>query len=647
MRIGIALIEKKIEERLMLKTLRTSTKWIMITVAVCFVGMMVFAWGMDIAGNRGMKSGVIGKINGREIQYDHYNSLISQRRSQMSQTQTVTLDAERRLHEEVWNEIVVQTLIDQEIHKRKIGYTDKELVAFMVGNPVQGVEQAPMFQNSDGTFSPDKYRSFILDRENLKNPQTAQLIHYIEDQARNSLPIMKLQQQLAGNITVTEPQARERWLMENEQRRIEFVFIPANRMYPQEQAVEAKDAEAYYNAHKDEFREEEQRSLDFAFFQLAPTAKDSTDVLDRAKQVAQRAKQGENFAELANGFSEDPGNVDPQGKANGGDLGFIRRGMMVKEFEDAAFSLKPGEISDPVLTRFGYHIIKVDSLKYGDAVAEAGKKVKTAPREVTEVKASHILLKLEPSAQTREQVENTVKRFAEEVSKKGADFAGAAKSHSVDIVRTPLFKKDDTYIPYIGGSVSFLVQRAFKAKQGEILPQHQVDSGFFVVKVAEAKPAGIRPLADVRSLVESRVRQEAGRKLASELASNILQKMQSGQTLQQAVQADSVKTGGIRVELVTRAGNVTGLGVRSPLVGKAFTLESAGQNTGVVVTETGAGIAVLLEKIPVDEIRYNAERDQIRQRIASELQNEIVSQYLDNLKKQAKIVDQRSQIFTM
>jgi peptidyl-prolyl cis-trans isomerase D len=631
----------------MLKTLRTSTKWIMITVSVCFVGMMVFAWGMDIAGNRGMKAGVIAKINGREISYDFYNSLVAQRRSQMSQSQSVTMDAERRIHEEVWNELVTQTLIAQEIQKKKIGYTDKELLNYMITNPVQGVEQAPLFQNPDGTFSSDKYKSFILDRENLKNPQTAPLIRYIEDQAKNALPLMKLQQQLVGNITVTEPQARDRWLMENEQRRIEFVFIPASKMFTPEQPVDAKEVEAYYSAHKEDFREEEQRSLDFAFFRLAASASDSTDVLEKAKKLVQRARQGEDFAELANGFSEDPGNTNAEGKSNGGDLGFVRRGMMVKEFEDMAFSLKPGEISDPILTRFGYHVIKVDSLKFGAPTGEAGRKAKAAPQEVTEVKARHILLKLEPSARTREEVEKNVKRFTEAASQKGADFAGAAKAQGIDIVRTPLFKKADSYIPYIGGSASFLVNRAFDAKLGEVLPQYQVDSGFFVTKVAEVKPAGIRPLVDVRSLVESKVRQADGTKLAAELANSIFQKMQTGMTLQQAAQADSIKTGGARTETVSRSGNVTGIGMRSPLIGKAFSLNAAGENTGVVTTETGAGIAVLLEKIAVDETRYSSERDQMKQRIAGELQNEIISQYLENLKKQAKIIDHRSQIMSL
>ncbi|NPB09248.1 MAG: peptidylprolyl isomerase, partial [Thermodesulfobacteria bacterium] len=77
--------------------------------------------------------------------------------------------------------------------------------------------------------------------------------------------------------------------------------------------------------------------------------------LEKAKKIREMALKGEDFAELAKKYSDDPGTKD-----KGGDLGFFTRGQMVKEFEEAAFSLKPGEISQPVRTAFGYHIIKVE-----------------------------------------------------------------------------------------------------------------------------------------------------------------------------------------------------------------------------------------------------------------------------------------------
>jgi parvulin-like peptidyl-prolyl isomerase len=565
--------------------------------------------------------------------------------------QRSSYDSERRLHEEIWNEIVMQALIDQEIKKRKISYTDKELVNYMVSSPVQGAFQAPIFQNPDGSFSIEKYKQFIMNPDNLKDPRTAEIIRSIEVQARNSLPIMKLQQMVAGGIVVSDSSVRQRWLQDNEQIRIEFVYLPATRASTNDRPVDPKAVEAYYNEHKNDYKREEMRSLDIVFFPLAPTERDSADVLDRAKVVAERIRKGEDFAELANGYSEDPGNKDQQGKGNGGDLGFITRGRMVKEFEDVAFNLKPGEIGGPFLTRFGYHIVKTDSVKYSEPAPPSDKKAKAkaknTPKEISAVKVRHILFKIEPSTLTRESAENAANRFHDAALKEGADFSTVAQREKLQPERTPLFKKDDQYIPYIGGNCTLLVHRVFGAKSGEVLPRYMVDTGFFVMRVAEVKHAGIPPLPEIRTSVEADCRKQFGEKAAAEFAARILERMKSGMTLQTAAQADTVKTAEIRTETVSRAGSVAGLGIRSPLVARAFSLRTIGENTGVVVTPDGAGIAVLVGKLPLDEARFSSDREQLKQRIESELQNEVISRFLDNLKKSAKITDNRSQIYIL
>lgn len=622
----------------MLKTLRTSTKWVMITVAICFVGMMVFAWGMDIAGSRGARSGVVGIINGEKITYDAYNTLIEQRRKAMGASQITTLDQERRLHDEVWNELVMNTILQQEIKKRKIFCSDREIVGYMVNNPVSGVEQVPAFRNADGSFNQEAYRGFILNRANLQNPETAQFLAYIESEARKAVPLIKLQELIAGQIIVTEPQVREAWLDKTEQREIEFALVPVSRTAAAHSALDPKDVDAYYKAHREDFKAEEARTLDVVMFPLAATPQDSANVLDRAKLLVERAKKGEDFAGLADGYTEDPGNVDSQGQTKGGDLGYFRKGMMVPAFENVVFGLKPGEIAGPVLTQFGCHIVKLDS-------------VRTLPAEpggspVVEVRARHILLKIEPSAATREGVENAVKRFTAAASKKGADFAAAGKAQGYGVFRTPALVKDATVVPYVGANATMLVQRAFRAKKGALLPEYQADGGYFVMRVAEVVPAGVQPLAAVRERVEVAIRREQGVKLAAGIAEGILGRLQPGMSLAQAV-GDSSVVEGVRTEMVTRAGVVAGLGAKSPLVAKAFALAAPGQNTGVVKMESGAGIAVFRTAVPLDEARYEAEREQVRQQVLKDIQNRVLGAYVENLRGKAKIVDNRSEMFSM
>ncbi len=86
----------------------------------------------------------------------------------------------------------------------------------------------------------------------------------------------------------------------------------------------------------------------------APAGRSPELALARAISITQQLQKGADFAELAKKYSDDPGSKD-----KGGDLGWFPRGVMVKEFEDAAFSLKPGEISDPIKTQYGFHIIQV------------------------------------------------------------------------------------------------------------------------------------------------------------------------------------------------------------------------------------------------------------------------------------------------
>lgn len=140
-------------------------------------------------------------------------------------------------------------------------------------------------------------------------------------------------------------------------------------------AVTEEDMSNYYTTHRDEFRTPEQVKASHILLRVDANA--PADVKgkakDKAADILKRVKAGEDFAKLASEFSDDPGS-----KAKGGDLGFFSKGRMVKPFEDAAFTLKPGEVSDVVESQFGYHIIRVTEKK--SAVEQPYESVKDSVR---------------------------------------------------------------------------------------------------------------------------------------------------------------------------------------------------------------------------------------------------------------------------
>jgi peptidyl-prolyl cis-trans isomerase C len=148
-------------------------------------------------------------------------------------------------------------------------------------------------------------------------------------------------------------------------------------------SVSPEESQAFFQEHKDEYVQEETVHARHILFRVAEDAspEDDQKAKTRANAVLAKAKKGEDFATLAQEYSEGPT------KDKGGDLGYFGRGKMLKPFEDAAFQLKVGEVSDLVRTRFGYHIIKVEDRKAAKRLSydEAKDQVK---QRVTEERAT-------------------------------------------------------------------------------------------------------------------------------------------------------------------------------------------------------------------------------------------------------------------
>lgn len=209
-----------------------------------------------------------------------------------------------------------------------------------------------------------------------------------------------------------------------------------------------------------------------------------TEARKKLEAIRQRILDGEDFAELANKYSQDPGSA-----AKGGYLGDFKRDTMVTEFDNAAFSLDVGEISDIVETRFGYHIIKVENIK-GDRIW-----------------ARHILLLLKPEADDEAKVINQLKQIREDIVIGKAVFEDMAKKYSDDENSNELGGKLQWLTKGQGILPSFIEQTK-NIKAGEISEPFKSKFGYHILKLDDYKPAHAINIKDDNQIIRTMVQRQ-------------------------------------------------------------------------------------------------------------------------------------------
>ena len=237
------------------------------------------------------------------------------------------------LRSQLVDSLVRDALIAAEIKKRAITFTEAELEAAF-----QAQFAEIMTQNDLTEAQADE----ILKQQ---DSSLAQFKQELRQQIANTLKQEQLMEQVTGQISVLDNSL--------------LVFVSENKLAYMESLVAVDDpsdeqALTYYNEHQDEFTEVRARHILIQLDENA-SALEVSAAEARIHDVKRRLDEGEDFSQLATEVSEDPGSG-----ANGGDLGYFGRGRMVEAFEEVAFSLPPGQVSDPVRTQFGLHLILVE-----------------------------------------------------------------------------------------------------------------------------------------------------------------------------------------------------------------------------------------------------------------------------------------------
>ena len=333
--------------------------------------------------------------------------------------------------------------------------------------------------------------------------------------------------------------------------------------------------------------------------------------LAEANRIYDELKNGADFGEMAIQYSKDPGS----GK-NGGDLGWFGRGMMVKEFENACYSAKVGEIQKPIKTSFGYHIILVTDQSESKYVVE------------------QIINSIQESATTRDATFNAANDFQYLADKNG--FEKEAELMGYQIQQSASFTTKSTSIPGLGANKR-LVSFAFDNSLNSISEVHKLPNGYVVAKISEVIPEGIEKFEDIQPKIRQLMVIEKEYEKARQLAIDVMKK--AGNDLNKVNQIDSR----IQVGTTGRFNSTTSI----PSIGKdnAFIqtalLLKKDQISDPVKGLRGYYVIHLTEKTDFDSSSFKSQSSVLRNNLLQEKKNASLNAWLSLIKEKADIVDNR------
>ena len=515
---------------------------------------------------------------------------------------------------QTWERVVTQTLFGQQIEKYGIAVTDAEVDHINRTQPAEWIQQQELFQ-TDGTFDPAKYNQFLDDPSTYSDPRMKQFVLFAEENARSQLLSQKLETLIVGSVKVSDAEIEKAYIEQNEKVRVSYIGFDANAIPDSLALIADTEIQTYYEGHRDEYQEDTAVRVAFVSLQKTATARDEAEAKAEIDRVFAEAKAGDDFAELARAYSDGPSGP------RGGDLGFFGRGRMVKPFEDAAFALNAGEISDPVKTQFGWHVIKVEETR--------------GAADSLEVHARHILIEVRPGRDTLDSLRVVAEEFAEIAEDVGFDSA---------VNQRDLQSQDSEFItagsffPLLGNSTSGLVNKFLRGSPGDVSSVYENDQGIHVFALREIREAGPRPLDEVKPQIEVSLKTKKKVEVAAGRLTEVMGQIKTGKSLEEAAEFFNLTVQ--TPQPFARTGFVPSVGNRNAFVGAAFRL-STGQTSEIIKTDRGAYILRVEERQSVDKTGLESAKGTLLQQVLSQKRQEVFTVWFADLRENADIVDYR------
>lgn len=602
-------------------------KWLMIIfLGVVSLGMVLTLAPLPDNTSSEMQPNVLASIYGDKITIqDLQRAIQSQLSNAGNDPQAIA-----RLANSALNQMVLRDAFVIEAQKMGLEVSNPELVAALQSVP-------DLYQN--GKFVGMQTYEAMLAEQGLTIPE-------FESQLRESVLVQKLRDAVTDAIQVTPDEVHEAFLRQNakarvryvlfeptafisavqptpkalanyfltnqtkyklpEQRQVNYVLVPEDAVRSQ---VKVSDAEIqqYYNSHLADFSvPDEVKCSHILFKTTGETPQQAAQTQATAQKVLAQIRAGANFAEMAKKYSQDPGSA-----AKGGELGWIQRGQTVKPFEDAAFSMKPGQISGLVKTEYGYHIIKVEERQEPHV------------KSLDEVKAS-IQDKLE-----KQDLKAAQQALAEKVLHQTQASPGqldaVAKQYDLQAGKTPLFSYDQA-VPDLGNNQAF-ENLAFQLPLNTIGQPIEVPKGIALIEVTQIVPEHLPKLDEVKSKVEQDYRNEQSKVLAEEKAKEFAAQCATGDFTKLA-KADGYK---VQESKDFTVQDQVGDLIPGSSLSSAFTLQP-GQTSEPVSVGTTHMVFQVISHTPANEADFVAQKATLQTQLLQEKRDLAFEVYQSSLK---------------
>jgi len=604
----------------MLRAMRENAKWIFYILAFAFIGWLVFDVGMGVTG-RGQYGGadVVLKVNGRAVHVPQYQQALQAAYDQYRRQGAGprTREDERQISDQVVKQLVQQVLFEQEYRRLGITVSDEEVIQAARSSPPPEIMAAPEFQ-TNGQFDISKWQRF------LASGSDPRFLEQLEARYRDQIPQLKLAQYLTADVYISDAKL---WRIYRDQH--EAVTIALLAVRPEQIAdadVPVSDAElaGYYRAHAAEFKHRAMAFLSFGAVPRVPDAADSAAARARVRRLRVEAVQGlAKFVEVAKRES-----ADSASGAKGGDLGWI--GPDASGFDPLFLKglkgLSPGQVSAPVLSSFGYHLIRVDAAR-GDSV-----------------RVRHILVPVVLQGGHLDAVDaraDSLDRLAAERTEPGALDSAAHRLH-LPVERAPTLVEGERLV--LGGrAVPDVSVWAFEGRApGETSPVIEGPAAYYVFRLDSLTPERVPTLAEIRDRVLERARSERKKEVARQRAEQLAARLKGAKELLRAGAA-----AGLPVEKLgpfTRVQPPAKLSVEPLVLGAAFGLRP-GETSGLLAGQTGYFLVQSLARVPADSAAWLKQRDAQREAMLDQARQARIQAYVTALRAQAKIVDRRKEVF--